>query len=449
MNLLDYDPRVDRQQSLYSGLLSLGPALLAAGQAQTDPGARMRLLMQGAQGFGQGQQGYMQGARQNRMVDLQMEQAKQQMAEKEQKDQALARVQARMGGATDFARRPGGNPTGQPGMDPAAMMRDPQMLSDMMRLEGKPSTLLAAMQKEPNQETYGQPVAGLGPDGKPAFQRFGSRGGMQPVSGFMPPPKDEPLHQIPDANSPTGFRYVPRSQAVSQPAMGPGGMAVEFDPSGKPLKIAMGPGVGRGGPQDQSGLGKSAIDEIEKQMIANTGRLDRLAGMQQSFKPEYLTLPEKMKQGMTKYSEWVGLEPSAERKKSLADYTKFTAQAYTELNQTIREMSGAAVTDGEAARQLKTTANPDGDSPTEFASKLKENMRFVTLAQARLAILRQKGMMLDHKQPQLSLDEAESQMRDREKDLTTQVRKLSPNADDEAIRRIVKHNMAREFGIRL
>lgn len=446
MSLLDYDPRVDRQQSFWNGLLAMSPSIAAAGMAQTDPSARMRLLMQGAQGFGQGQQGYMQGARQNRMADLQMAQAQQQMSEKEQESQARNRLMARMSGSTDFARNP--SATGKP-MDPQAMMKDPLVMADMLRLEKSPVTALAALQKDPNQETYGQPVPGIGADGKPAFQRFGSRGGVQNVSGFQPPPKDEPLHQIPDANSPTGFRYVPRSQAVSQPAMGPGGMAVEFDPSGKPLKIAMGPGVGRGGPQDQSGLGKPAIDEIEKQMISNSGRLDRLAAVQQSFRPEYMTLPEKLKQGMTKYSEWVGIEPSPERKKALSEYTQFTSKAYNELNQTIREMSGAAVTDGEAARQLKTTANPDGDSPTEFQSKLRENMRFVTLAQARLAILRQKGLMLDTKNPQMSLDEAEDQMREREKTLTQQVRKLSPNADDEAVKRIVKQNMAREFGIRL
>ncbi len=448
MNLLDYDPRVDRQQSLYSGLLQMSPAIAAAGMAQTDPSARMKLLMMGAQGFGQGQQGYMQGARQNRMGELQMAQAQQQMAEKEQEQQARERIQARMSGAPNMARMPGAG-GGQP-VNLQDAMKDPQMMADLLRVEKSPLATMAALQKDPNSETFGQPVAGLGPDGKPAFQRFGSRGGMQPVSGFMPPPKDEPLHTIPDPNSPTGFRYAPRSQAINSPAMGPSGTAIEFDPQGKPLKIAMGPGVGgKGGPQDQSGLSQATINKVEEQMLQNTGRLDRLAAIQTSFRPEYMTLPEKVKQGATKYSEWLGFEPSPERKKALSEYTAFTSKAYNELNQTIREMSGAAVTDGEAARQLKTTANPDGDSPTEFQSKLKENMRFVTLAQARLAILRQKGMMLDTKSPQMSLEQAENQMREREQALTQQVRRLSPNADDEAIRRIVKHNMAREFGIRL
>jgi len=50
-------------------------------------------------------------------------------------------------------------------------------------------------------ETYGQPTAGVGPDGKPAFFRAGNRGGTQPVTGYAPPPK-EPKALVPGRDIP-------------------------------------------------------------------------------------------------------------------------------------------------------------------------------------------------------------------------------------------------------
>jgi hypothetical protein len=52
---------------------------------------------------------------------------------------------------------------------------------------------LAVQKAKPT--TYSAPVAGLGSDGKPAFMRPSSDGGMQPVSGFTPPAKDTSTSQ--------------------------------------------------------------------------------------------------------------------------------------------------------------------------------------------------------------------------------------------------------------
>ena len=41
----------------------------------------------------------------------------------------------------------------------------------------------------PKAETFGQPVAGVGPLGQPAFFRVGNRGTARQVQGFRPPPK--------------------------------------------------------------------------------------------------------------------------------------------------------------------------------------------------------------------------------------------------------------------
>jgi hypothetical protein len=80
---------------------------------------------------------------------------------------------------------------------------------------------------------------------------------------------DKTLVPVPDETSPTGFRNVPRDQAVNQPAMGPSGMSVEFGPDGKPSRILSGPGMSK-----QPGMGAGELKDL-RDKVTNLDRIGR------------------------------------------------------------------------------------------------------------------------------------------------------------------------------
>lgn len=120
-NLLTYNPQDERLQSLFAGLLQGGPALMAAGMAQQNPGARAQLLMGAGQGFGQGQQGYARNSQQNMLAQAQIAKVKQEQ-EQLQRWNAMFGLPG-SGGAPGTPQTPGASP--DPGALQVAMSGNP------------------------------------------------------------------------------------------------------------------------------------------------------------------------------------------------------------------------------------------------------------------------------------------------------------------------------------
>lgn len=135
---------------------------------------------------------------------------------------------------------------------------------------------------------------------------------------------------------------------------------------------------------------KTVVADMQKDMIKQGDQIARLNQIQQSFNPDYLRLQGKMQAGIANLKDKIGELPPEEAQ-SLTAYTDFTAKTAANLNQTIMEMSGAAVTDGEAQRQLKSIPS-DADGPTQFQAKLNASVENLKMAFARRSYMMKNGI---------------------------------------------------------
>jgi hypothetical protein len=259
---------------------------------------------------------------------------------------------------------------------------------------------------------------------------------------------DTPL-AIPDDKSPTGFRYVPRSQAIGQPALGPQGLALEFGPDGRPTGIRMGAGVtGKGA--DGSGLAKPTINALEEQAMAAGNALARLDQVQRGYKPEYLQLGTKIGNSWSAVREKMGANLPEGDRQALTEFSQFRRDSIGVVNQTIKDITGAAMSVPEAQRISRQVPDPgtgifDGDSPTEFQAKLDGVMKDTKNALLRANWARAKG--LDPLKTGVELSEVPALINKRGNEIAAQVKQANPQADEQAIRQLVRQQLGREFGL--
>jgi len=248
-------------------------------------------------------------------------------------------------------------------------------------------------------------------------------------------PKDPNLVAAPDQNSPTGFSMQPERPGL--PAAGPRQMRVESDGKGG-FVVSDGP-VG-------AGLAKPTASEIDTQLKDNALRLDRVKSLKGKFKPEYLQLGTQLDMGAADWQERLGGKLTPERQAELTAYSQFRSDAANELTQTLKAMSGAAVTPQEAERLLTAIGDPGNDGPTKFMSKVEATERAIKLANARLRFIRQNG--LDKANfGGISLDGMTDIIRKRGNELDADLRRANPQAQDAEIQEAVRLRLTEEFGV--
>ncbi len=169
-----------------------------------------------------------------------------------------------------------------------------------------------------------------------------------------------------------------------------GGMQLEVGPDGT-VQFKQGGVPGQG-------FGKKTTGGIETSIVGTTERIDRLDSIASTFEPRFLEFSTRFAALKTAFSEKIGFKPSAEDKKLLEDYTRFKRRSMNELNLTIKELSGAAVTETETPRLVAAMPNPgqglfDGESPTEFKTKLDDTTQIAKAAHNRLIDLRSRGLI--------------------------------------------------------
>jgi hypothetical protein len=91
------------------------------------------------------------------------------------------------------------------------------------------------------------------------------------------------------------------------------------------------------------------------------------------------------------FLEKVGLVDKADAE-LISRKAAFMLPAYTILNETIKEITGAAVREGEEGRLGASTVDPTEDSPTQFRSKSKTVRKILVRQRKERAILLQRGL---------------------------------------------------------
>jgi len=134
-------------------------------------------------------------------------------------------------------------------------------------------------------------------------------------------------------------------------------------------------------------LSKGTKSKVEESILSSGDALTRLNTIQSSYKPEYLGIKFRGAQEWATLKDKFGtLKP--EEKKQLANFSSYKQNATQNLNQTIKDLTGSAMGVQEAERIISTLPNAgtglfDGDSPTQFESKLNNAVEQTKYAIAR------------------------------------------------------------------
>jgi hypothetical protein len=143
-------------------------------------------------------------------------------------------------------------------------------------------------------------------------------------------------------------------------------------------------------------LDKSTTSDVQKSVITTADAVTRLNNIQFSYRPEYQNIGFRSKQAWNTLKDKVGTLSPAE-KTQLTQYSQYRQNALQNLNQTIKDITGAAMGVQEADRIISTLPNAgtdiwSGDSPTEFEAKLNNAIAQTKYALARKNYSLRKGL---------------------------------------------------------
>ena len=221
-------------------------------------------------------------------------------------------------------------------------------------------------------------------------------------------------------------------------------------PKGTRVQLADGSTIEVGGVEDGSGLAKPTINKIEEDAFNASTQLSRLDQINRSFRPEFLEILPRGANAWAAAKEKLGANLAPETKKQLEAFTAFRRDTVANVNQTIKDITGAAMSVPEAERIMKQVPTAgtgifDGDSPTEFQAKLKGATDAARNALLRANWARMKG--LNPLKTGVTLEEVPALVERRGAEIEKQVRSANPQADDQAIRQTVRQMLGREFGM--
>lgn len=200
-------------------------------------------------------------------------------------------------------------------------------------------------------------------------------------------------------------------------------------------------------------LGKPAQNKIDETILNAGARLQRLREVEKNMRPEYLQFGTMAKGGWASIKDKLGLA-SAEDKKLVSDMARAYSTAFEDMNVSIKEASGATVTDGEAARLRKQMPTPptgpfdwSADGPSEYFAKLKQNVRMMKLAEARALYMKRNGLSLEDAAKRVPLEQMPTFMNKRGAEIDAELKRKFPNMKEGERDREVKRALASEFGL--
>ena len=282
----------------------------------------------------------------------------------------------------------------------------------------------------------GTDVVDLMAEGGPTIALRGSRDGG-------------PLVPVFDPNTGT-TTWAHRTEAAGQHAPPKSGMAIRTNQDGS-VEIVQ----GQNAAGNLEGLQKRTAGTIEDRLIKLSDRMQRLDRIHASYKPEFSQILPRAGMEWAALKDKFGQLGEAERG-SLNAYTTWKATAYEDLNRTLNELSGAAVTEHEMRRLTQASPKPgegifDGDSPGQFEAKLGEQIYQVKLAYARLHHFRRQGLptpdFAANDDGGVSLDDMPAIIDQRGRDIEAELVAANPDAPSEQIILEVDSRLRREFGI--
>jgi hypothetical protein len=208
---------------------------------------------------------------------------------------------------------------------------------------------------------------------------------------------------------------------------------------------------------DPSNIEKKTRGEIEEKLMGLAAVNERLGEIRRLYRPEFQTIDNRM--GMA----WDDLKSrfavgrammTPEQTKELQDFAEFRAFAADNMNEYIKYVTGAAMTNAEAGRIEKAMPKAgdgifDGDSPPAFESKMKAAMRSTQMAIARYHYFRNQGFQgnVSDMAVRMPLDRMGGVIQQRTDQLLQQQRQQNPGAPLEQIKPLIQQQLRKEFGM--
>jgi len=145
---------------------------------------------------------------------------------------------------------------------------------------------------------------------------------------------------------------------------------------------------------------KKTQGAIEDQLLKGFQGKDRIKAIRAGFRPEFTEIGTKASIKFTAFLEKLGVPSSKASKKELGEFTTFARNTVQNLNQHIRDRTGAVMNAAETPRLMQEVpilgvGLLDGDSKTQFKAKMEGVLKSYEAAEARLLYVLENGLTPD------------------------------------------------------
>ncbi len=191
-------------------------------------------------------------------------------------------------------------------------------------------------------------------------------------------------------------------------------------------------------------LSKGTKGKLEEELLTTGNAASRLNQIKSTFRPEYLNIKFRGKQEWASLKDkFTSLDPKD--KAVLQGYSTYKQNSINNLNQTIKDLTGAAMGVQEADRIIAGAPNAgtgvfDGDSPSNFEAKLNNQIKQVQYALARKQYSLTKGLRWEA----IPLEKMPEIVNQRGKEIA-KTYNLDPNKPADLT--TIQRQLAAEFGI--
>jgi hypothetical protein len=243
-------------------------------------------------------------------------------------------------------------------------------------------------------------------------------------------------HNTLDADRDAGRVETNRHNVVQESKKPGNGLSITgYDEQGRPL-IQVG---GSSAPFTKPTLGK--LEETQVQGMEGLARLDEINRVAD---PELLTYGSKLKDWGLDLKSKIGFELSPEDQKFRTRYTEMRQATMVNLNKTIKDQTGATITDNEVPR-IESTVPTMNDAPDQFPTKLKGAQRLLRNGMIRGQIAREAGM--DPLQSGIDLGDTKTLIDKRGEQLTRHLTARSQGMAPADVQALVDKQLKAEFGL--
>lgn len=188
-------------------------------------------------------------------------------------------------------------------------------------------------------------------------------------------------------------------------------------------------------------LAKPTANALEETIVKSQAGLDRLRNIQRSFDPKFLNLQHQVGSAVAGLKDKVGIASDAD-KQTVAQYEGFKSKTLNNLNLYIKDITGAAMSETEAAR-IKSAVPSLEDGPTAFKAKMDSTIHDLSRAQARAYYTRKNGLDMSA----VPLSNMDQIIDEYGANVERQIKAANPSLEQTEIDKLAHEQVRRAFGM--